>query len=59
MEMFTTLVLAFSGAYYIIATLFLNTQNATSALLFKFIPFILGCCLLVLFAVDRGLVLAI
>jgi len=57
MEMFTTLVLAFSGSYFIIAALFLNTQNATSTLLFKFIPFMLGLCLLVLFATDMGLVI--
>jgi len=56
MEMFHTLVLVFAGVYYIIAAVFLNTSNVTSTLLFKFIPCILGLCLLVLYAERMGLV---
>jgi hypothetical protein len=57
MNTFTTVTLLVSAAYLILGlALIMNTTNLRSAIMFKVIPFILGCALLYVAAYQNGMV---
>ena len=57
MNTFTTVTLLVSAAYLILGlALIMNTENIRSAIIFKVIPFVLGCALLYVAAYQNGMV---